>query len=166
MADDSGVGSSESKDLSVSKLQQKIHKEIAGKSIESLAVLYLDMNEMRVEFDARGPEWREKHMAAVYFNQVTDVHLLHRDRLHKVSIHQYDRIVLYDTGEPNELHSIGGELKEAIDSIPGTSLTVRVSIAYERNQTPNISDLLDLAIKNSRQAKSTPGQVLVVKYTK
>jgi len=148
------------------QLVRHIHDELTKQSTspDRVALLYLNINDMGEWYDTEGEEKREAAISDFWYGPIGDIRLLHRERLHRAGRFGFDGVILYDTGHPSGLSDIASELKEAVDNTDPVELTCRISVAHQQNYTMDISGLLETVIEKSSEAKTAPGQILVVKY--
>ncbi|GEM_PF-4479953 len=153
----------------------------------SLSLLEIDVNGMSPWYNVYGTDQRERAMEA-FFGTIAEAKLDHRGRFSFLARHPYDKLLLYDTGNPKDLQAIATTLKERLDatSIPNPDglqpettnyknrdvdvdpqrLTVRIGVAYQHaSYTPyDVGGLVEKALVAAEEAKTAPGQIVVVQH--
>ena len=152
---------------------------------QPIATIALDFNHHSQWYDAYGGEHRDEAMYT-FFSKLVVLRTRSTYNLEITGRYGPDKFMLVYAEDVTGLDTIANELKTSIDetTIPNpknllshsnwkesgidldpTKLTVRVGIAYQQTSPRSISGLVDRAIIATHEAKTMPGQIVIVEYT-
>jgi len=168
-----------------SRLIAKIQDHITMYHPDSLAILETNVNDLSPWYNRFGEEQRERAMRA-FFSTIVEMQMEYEGRLFRAGRSTWDRFLLFDTGDSDDLEVIALDLQERISAtrIPNPAcyskmscqwkgqvmeldpehLTVRVGAVYQRHGDYDLDSMLIKAREAAKQAKTAPDRILVVEF--